>query len=213
MLSCSFIFILYVIAHQAICVYVRIKAKLNNDRTPVVTTNPLSGLVNAQLGQGGGDMVKDLASQFLSSKTTVMEYDLKQLNSMNGSLLFNMAFMWFLHFKMEQTQPLLLQTLTGTLNLVYHPLFQVYVLGRNLERPFKNPATKALTGAEETESGDENETKTQDNAADNETDDVEDESSSEEVDQMSNDDEESDEEEADKDDEESVEDEEDDEKE
>jgi hypothetical protein len=173
-------------------------AKLNNDKTPIVTTNPLSGLVNSQLGQNGGDMVKDLASQFLSSKSTVMEYDLKQLKSMNGSLLFNMAFMWFLHFKMEQTQPLLAQTLTGTLNLVYHPLFQVYVLGRNLERPFKNPSTKALTGEEETESTDEIETETQENADDDEeedeVDDSEDESSSKDEDETSDDD---DEEEAD----------------
>ena len=112
-LSCNKLFI----------VYVRIMAKSMNDRTPIVTTNPLSGLVNSQLGQKqGGDMVKDLASQFLSSKTTVMEYDLKQAKSMNGGLLINMAFMWFLHFKMEQTQPLFAQTLTGVLQSGLPPL-------------------------------------------------------------------------------------------
>lgn len=89
-------------------------------------------------------MVKEMASQFLSSKTTVLEYDLKQAKSMNSGLLINMAFMWFLHFKMKQTQPLLAQTVTGILNLVYSPLFQVYMLGKNLERPFKNPASKGL---------------------------------------------------------------------
>lgn len=89
-------------------------------------------------------MVKEMASQFLSSKTTVLEYDLKQAKSMNSGLLINMAFMWFLHFKMQQTQPLLAQTVTGVLNLVYSPLFQVYMLGKNLERPFKNPASKGL---------------------------------------------------------------------
>merc|ERR1712051_113213 len=31
------------------------------------------------------------------------------------------------------------QTASGILNLVYSPLFQVYVLGRNLERPFVTP--------------------------------------------------------------------------
>jgi len=130
---------------QAFLVYVRIQAKLNNDRTEIETTNPLSGLVSSQLGQKeGGDMVKDLASQLLSSKTTVMEYDLKQAKAMNSGLLINMAFMWFLHFKMEQTQPLIAQTVTGVLNLVYSPLFQVYIFGRNLERPFKSPASKGL---------------------------------------------------------------------
>ena len=76
-----------------------------------------------------------------------MEYDLKQARSMQGGLLFNMCFMWFLHFKMEQIQPLLINTVTGIMNMVYSPLFQVYVLGRNLERPFKNPAMKNLDNA------------------------------------------------------------------
>lgn len=124
-------------------VYVRIQAKLNNDRTKIEMKSPLSGLVSSQLGQKQ-DMVKDLASQFLSSRTTVLEYDLKQAKAMNSGLLINMAFMWFLHFKMDQTQPLLAQTVTGMLNLVYSPLFQVYMMGRNLERPFKNPASKGL---------------------------------------------------------------------
>jgi archaellum component FlaD/FlaE len=140
-----FLFILYIIAQQAFLVYVRIQAKLKNDRTEIETTNPLSGLVSSQLGKKqGGDMVKEMASQFLSSKTTVLEYDLKQAKSMNSGLLVNMAFMWVLHFKMQQTQPLLAQTVTGVLNLVYSPLFQVYILGKNLERPFKNPASKGL---------------------------------------------------------------------
>lgn len=168
-------------------------AKLENDRTEIVTTNPLSGLMNAQLGQQQ-EMVKDLASQFLSSKTTVMEYDLRQVKSMMGSLLFNMAFMWFLHFKMEQTQPLVAQAVTGTINLVYHPLFQVYILGRNLERPFKGPAPKGLSGGDgdeseatnenedETQKGDEEEEKDDEDIDDDDDDDEEvDDASSEEV--------------------------------
>jgi hypothetical protein len=117
-------------------------------------TNPLSGLLNKQLGggsnsgdetnptmpSGGVEMVKSLASSFLSSSSTVMEYDLSQARNMQGGVLFNMAFMWFLHFKMEQIQPLLIQAATGLMNLMYSPLFQVYVMGRNLERPFKQPA-------------------------------------------------------------------------
>ena len=82
-------------------------------------------------------MVKNLASSFLTSASTVMEYDMNQAKSMQGGVIFNMAFMWFLHFKMQQVQPLLIQVATGLLQLFYHPLFQVYVLGRNLERPFK----------------------------------------------------------------------------
>ena len=89
-------------------------------------------------------MMKNLASSFLSSQSTVLEYDLKQARSMQSGLIVNMAFMWFLHFKMNQVQPLLVQSITGLANLCYSPLFQVYVLGRNLERPFVSPNAKRM---------------------------------------------------------------------
>lgn len=120
-------------------------AKKNNDRTPIQLQNPLSEMLTKQMGggQGGSDMVKNLASSFLSSETTVREYDMKQTSNMQGSIIFNMAFNWFLHFKMQKTQPLIMQIMTGIIQLIYHPLFQVYVLGRNLERPFKTQMTAA----------------------------------------------------------------------
>jgi Phosphate transport (Pho88) len=96
-------------------------------------------------------MMKNLASSFLSSSSTVVEYDLKQANSMQSGLIFNMAMNWFLHFKMGQVQPLLIQSMTGLLNLLYSPLFQVYVLGRNLQRPFPNPNLKKPPASEATE--------------------------------------------------------------
>jgi hypothetical protein len=43
---------------------------------------------------------------------------------------------------MEQVQPLIIQSFTGFVTMVYSPLFQIYVMGRNLERPFKNMAKK-----------------------------------------------------------------------
>jgi hypothetical protein len=43
---------------------------------------------------------------------------------------------------MEQVQPLIIQSFTGLVNMIYSPLFQIYVMGRNLERPFKNMAKK-----------------------------------------------------------------------
>eukprot|EP00980_Cylindrotheca_fusiformis_P020717 scaffold7738_cov133-Cylindrotheca_fusiformis.AAC.26 len=136
---------LFLVLQQIFIFYVRIMAKRNNDRTPLKVVNPLSGMLEKQMEQSGGsnDMLKGLASSFLSSETTVMEYDLKQANSMQGGVLFTMAFNWFLHFKMEKVQPLLLQVITGTMQLIYNPLFQVYILGRNLERPFKTPVTAA----------------------------------------------------------------------
>jgi hypothetical protein len=141
-----FLFILYIVLHQCFLFYVRIQAKQNNDRTPIELKNPFSALLQNQLGgesyEGfvGNFMMKNLASSLLSSKSTVLEYDLKQARSLQSGLIFNMLFMWVLHFKMEQIQPLLIQTVNGLVSLVYNPLFQVYVLGRNLERPFKTHA-------------------------------------------------------------------------
>lgn len=146
-------FIAYLVLLQIFLLYVRIRAKATNDRTPVTLTNPISNLVQSQLQSpdNGNAMMKNLASSFLSSESTILEYDLKQARSMQGGLLFNMAFMWLLHFKMEQIQPVVINTLTGLLNMLYSPLFQVYILGRNLERPFKNPAMLKYDKAAETE--------------------------------------------------------------
>ena len=117
-------------------------AKRNNDRTPVHVQNPLSSILSSQLEKqpaGANDMVKNLASSFLKTESTVVEYDMGQAWNMQSGIFFNVAFMWFLHFKMQQVQPLLVTTVNGFLQLVYSPLFQVYIMGRNLERPFKSP--------------------------------------------------------------------------
>jgi Phosphate transport (Pho88) len=152
-----FAFISYLILLQLFLFYVRIQAKRINDRTPIELKNPLSSMLQSQLGgseDGGNNMMKNLASSFLSSKSTILEYDLKQARGMQSGLIFNMLLMWFLHFKMEQVQPLLIQTANGLITMVYSPLFQVYILGRNLERPFKSPAMKKIEGAQESETED-----------------------------------------------------------
>lgn len=139
-------FILYLLIHQLFLWYVRIRAKLIDDQTPVELKSPLSSVLQSQLGNQAGDnsVIKSLASSLLSSKSTVFEYDLKESRSMQSGILFSMAFMWFVHFKMGQVQPLLFSVVNGFTSLVYSPLFQVYVLGRNLERPFKNPSSSLL---------------------------------------------------------------------
>jgi hypothetical protein len=131
-------FIAYLIGLQLFLLYVRIQAKRHNDLTTIELSNPLSSILQSQMGDGNG-MMKSLASSFLSSSSTVVEYDLKQARNMQSGLLMNMLFMWFLHFKMNQVQPLIVQSITGVASMIYSPLFQVYVLGRNLERPFKTP--------------------------------------------------------------------------
>ena len=118
-------------------------AKKANNRDPVQVENPLSSMLSSQLEKqdlGGNDMVKNMASSFLKTESTVVEYDMSQARNMQGGILFNVALMWFMHFKLQQVQPLLVTSVNGFLQLFYNPLFQVYVLGRNLERPFKNPA-------------------------------------------------------------------------
>lgn len=139
----SFIFIGYIILLQAFLFYVRLQAKATNDRTPIQISNPFSKILDSATSQQSSP-VKSIASSLLTSQSTVMEYDLAQAKSMNGGLLVTMAFMWFLHFKLGQVQPLYMQTIQGLMNLYYSPLFQVYIMGRNLQRPFKNPAMSKL---------------------------------------------------------------------
>lgn len=131
---------------QAFLLYVRLQAKSLNNRTPIQMTNPFSKILESTQNS----QVKNLASSLLTSQSTIVEYDLAQIKSMNGGLLMNMAFLWFLHYKMGQTQPLFLQTVQGMLNLYFSPLFQVYILGRNLERPFKNPTLSKLMDTDNT---------------------------------------------------------------
>lgn len=114
---------------QLFILYVRIAAKKSRNETIVHVCNPLLDSISLR-GQNGGvgdDMLKKLATSFLSSKSTAMKYDLKQAANMQGSILGNLAIMWFLHFKMEKIQPLLIHIFTSIVQLIYSPLFQVYV--------------------------------------------------------------------------------------
>jgi hypothetical protein len=94
-------------------------------------------------------MVKNIANQFLASSSNIMEYDLSKAKNMNNGLLVPMVMLWVLHFKMGQVQPLFFQTASGVKELVFSPLFQVYVLGKNLERPFVNKKLEDLQKQQE----------------------------------------------------------------
>lgn len=181
-----FAFVAYVVVMQVFLLYVRLRVKAINDRTEITLSNPLASLVQGAAagaggaaggGAGGNFMVKALADQMLSSTTTIYEYDLAQAKKMNSGLLMPMVFLYFLHFKMKQVQPLLMQTATGVMNMVYSPLFQVYVLGRNLERPFKNPGSSMMDAlqTEGDESGGSSGEEGVDNGEDAEEDDVDEE--------------------------------------
>lgn len=130
---------------QLFLLYVRFQVKARNDRTAIKIDNPLSKVMeSATKNNESMNQVKDIASSFLNSQSTVLEYDLQQIKSMNGGLLVNMGMMWIMHFKLGQVQPLILQAVQGLMNLFYSPLFQVYILGRNLKRPFANPRMNGL---------------------------------------------------------------------
>jgi hypothetical protein len=143
-------FVGYIIAVQLFLLYVRMRVKQINDRTEITISNPLASLVQGMQQNSKNAMVKSLTSQILTTQTTVYEYDLQQIKSMQSSLLMPMVFIYFLHFKMKQMQPLLMQIATGLTNLVYSPLWQVYILGRRLERPFGtgNIRTEEVMGGE-----------------------------------------------------------------
>ena len=170
-------------------------AKRNNDLTPVNVENPLTSMLSSRLekqSSGTNDVVKNLASSFLKTESTIKEYDMGQAKNMQGAILFNIVFMWFLHFKMQQVQPLLVTTINGLLQLAYNPLFQVYVMGRNLERPFKSPEIfKDPRGEEESET---TEATAQDEATDSNSgvDEIEDASEEESNDESSDDEDEDD---------------------
>lgn len=130
-------FVGYIIAVQLFLLYVRTKVRQINDRTEITLSNPLASMAEAMMQKNSNNaMVKSLTSQILTTQTTIYEYDMQQIKSMQSGLLMPMVFIYFLHFRMKQMQPLLMQTVTGVMNLVYSPLWQVYVMGKRLERPF-----------------------------------------------------------------------------
>lgn len=114
---------------QFFVLYVHLVAKRTGDTSKVDESNPAIDMLVSQLQLDGNaqEMARKITSSFLSSDMTAMEYDMKHASDMQRGVVMNMLFMWFLHFKLEKIQPLLIQVLMGFLRLVYSPLFQVYV--------------------------------------------------------------------------------------
>lgn len=113
-----FAFLAYIISAQIFFMYVRIQAKKAGNKTQITLSNPLASLVKSQVDNAlkgdtmsnagkmlgdndNGNIAKSLTNKFLSSTTTVMEYDISQSKKQSGGMLFNLAFMWFLHFKVS----------------------------------------------------------------------------------------------------------------
>ena len=68
------------------------------------------------------------------------EYDREQLKSMRTSYQLGCLFNLFLHFKMKMTQPMVYASVSGLVDLFFHPLVQIHLLGQPatgaLRRPF-----------------------------------------------------------------------------
>ena len=74
-------------------------------------------------------------------KTTIQDYDKKNLMTQAQQLLIGLVMIGFIHFKWGYIRPLTLQIILGPKTLWSTPLFQIYVLGKDavgeLARPFK----------------------------------------------------------------------------
>lgn len=158
-----FSFIGYIIFVNLFTLYVKFVAKRIDDSSVITLENPMMKLVKSQLNNA---VSSDLASSLLTNsftsgtKITIRDYDVQQANTLFYGLLPNLIIMWIIHFKFKQVQPLFLTTASGLLTLIQSPLFQVYIFGKNLERPFKSPtgllAEKMLTNNQSETSASEN---------------------------------------------------------
>jgi len=196
---CRICLLSYILLTQLFLIYVRIRANQINDTSPI-KQQEVNPLLSALLPSSTPDIAKQLASKMLAvsagTPSTIMDYDILQAKTFNNRLFFPTAFLFFLHFKMGQVQPLLYQSASGILNLIYSPLWQAYVLGRNLERPFKIPSpldnltdtaheeeTTSIVDQEKSEQDDDDDDDDSDNKDDEEEDDSDDEEDSDEYDE------------------------------
>lgn len=202
----SFLFITQLLVQQAFIFYVRIMAKTNNDRTIIHLESPVDTMLKSKMGGadlGSNEGLKKLMSNFLSKDVTVMQYDMDQAKGMQTSIIITMIITWVMHFKFQQVQPLLMTIISGYFQLFMNPLFQIYILGRNLERPFKAPKPAWMEENEDAtdtpESTAEEESKTEATTADADTEETveEGEDEADEVEEGSDSDEDSDDEEED----------------
>ena len=101
------------------------RIKSTNDETLVAKPmNPIAML----MGGGGG-----------SGKQTAAAYDREQLGSMRNSYRIGCAITCFLHFKMKMMQPIVYSSVSGLVDLYYHPLVNIHLFGKKSEGQFARP--------------------------------------------------------------------------
>lgn len=76
--------------------------------------------------------------------TTVMEYDLQQLNSAYKQQMMGVGMMAFMHGYLKYTNPLLIQSILPVKGIFENNMVKIHLLGKpasgELKRPFQQPA-------------------------------------------------------------------------
>merc|ERR1711991_130915 len=90
-------------------------------------------------------------------KMTVYEYDMEKWNEALKQSLIQLAILGFFHYKWQAAVPLVTQFVMGPMKLYGSELFQIYIMGAKIERPFPAPKSpwgdmmKSFTGGGEEE--------------------------------------------------------------
>ncbi|KAL1495830.1 hypothetical protein AB1Y20_016690 [Prymnesium parvum] len=85
------------------------------------------------------DPVSLLLGGKANAPQTVAEYDRKQLRAMRSSLQMGVIITLVLHLKFRMTQPLIYQAISSLVELYFHPLVQVHLLGIAAQGALKRP--------------------------------------------------------------------------
>lgn len=115
-----------VAVHTAVDMLLQAKIRLANETELVkAAPNPLSMLMGGGLG---------------AAAQTAREYDLSQLGQMRNSFRMGVVVVALMHWKFKFNQVLVYQGIQTLIELFYHPLVQIHLLGRAatgaLGRPF-----------------------------------------------------------------------------
>ncbi|XBW38190.1 hypothetical protein QEN19_003782 [Hanseniaspora menglaensis] len=110
--------------------YIKMKISKKNDLKTIKYQNQKSPM--QMLLKGGASDENEEAV----ITTTVVQYDLEQVESLIKGMYTSWLMMGGMHFYMKYTQPMVMQGISPIKSVLEHPLFNAYVLGKEVERPF-----------------------------------------------------------------------------
>ena len=146
----------YLMAANVVFYVLRKRIRAANDETELVIPPPpfIAQMVDGYLegnrdkaGGGGGmppaEAVKGIINNYLSRKTTVMDYDLKELSRMAKAIGWPVLVTALMHFRFKMAHPLVFSLVQGSYALVASPLARIYFYGHEARgacrRPFVKP--------------------------------------------------------------------------